>query len=329
MNLNGQHVLKIKTPLCSYKILLERNITVLTGDSGIGKTSIHRAISKYNRTKGKCDISVTSDCNVRVFVGTFDEFLLVVNGFRNTVFVIDEGNEWIKSDEFSKVVNGSTNYFVIISRDPLYNLPYSIHSVITLRTFNVRDTFETISEKLFTRVVSGKGVNILVTEDSKSGRDIYKRISAVPVQDLKGAPEGKSTVYEKALHLADRGEYPCVIVDGAAFGCEVLRMLKLINRKGSHVTLWAPESFEWLILKAGIVHKHGVDEILNNPSSYIESSEFMSWEQFFTWLLMEISKETPCPYSKSNLNDWYLSPENLEKFKSVIPKELRDKICGT
>lgn len=327
--MNGQHILRIKTPLCSYKILLERNITVLTGDSGIGKTSIYRAIDKYNRTGGKCDISVTSDCNVVVMDRVFDEFSYIHNNVRNSIFVIDEGREWIKSDEFARLVSKSSNYFVIISRDPLYSLPYSVHSVITLKTRNGRDSFETISEKLFVRTTSGKDVDIVITEDSKSGRELYKRMLSTSVRDIKGEPEGKSTVYDKALDMTNSGVSSCVIVDGAAFGCEIRQMLKLVNSPNSRVTLWAPESFEWLILKSGVIRKHGVEEILNSPADYIESSDFMSWEQFFTWLLTELTKDTTHPYSKSKLHDWYFSPENLEKLKAVIPKELRDKICGT
>lgn len=325
--LNGKHILRVKTPLCSYKIELERNITILTGDSGIGKTSICRAIRKYNRTEGKCDISVISDCNVEIVEDTYKTASLIIKSVNNSIIIIDEGNEWLRSDEFASIVRGSTNYFVIISRDPLYNLPYSIHSVITLKTFNGCNTFETISEKIFVSSMINRDIKVIVTEGSESGREVYKRLASIDVRDIKGEPEGKSTVYVKARDLSNSGVSCCVIVDGAAFGCEIRRMLNLIGSSSSNVTLWAPESFEWLLLKSGVVRRHNVAELINDPSEYIESSEYMSWEQFFTDLVIEIMKDTSHPYSKSKLDDWYLSDVNLEKFKSVIPDILRRKIC--
>lgn len=121
---------------------------------------------------------------------------------------------------------------------------------------------------------------------------------------------------------------PCVIIaDGAAIGSQFMSLTELV-RMSKYVTLWLPESFEWLLLKSGIVWQKGVDEVLSHPEQYIKSEEFCSWERFFTWLVEGIMEDTNHPYSKSKLSDWYMSSYNIEKFKAAIPAALREKIRG-
>lgn len=82
-----------------------------------------------------------------------------------------------------------------------------------------------------------------------------------------------------------------VIADGAAFGPEMEKVMKLIKIQ-DNITLYLPESFEWIILKAGIIQDGDIQQILSEPWKYIESKEYLSWERFFTWLLVEKTEET-------------------------------------
>lgn len=77
-----------------------------------------------------------------------------------------------------------------------------------------------------------------------------------------------------------------VIADGAAFGSEMDRVMKLLDKK-KNVVLYLLESFEWLILKSDILNDKEVREILMDVSQYVESSEYFSWERYFTTLLIE------------------------------------------
>lgn len=77
-----------------------------------------------------------------------------------------------------------------------------------------------------------------------------------------------------------------VIADGAAFGSEIDKVLRLIEKR-ENIALYLPESFEWLILSAGILKNSFVDKILDDPSEYVECKEYFSWERFFTAVLIE------------------------------------------
>ncbi|MCD8022450.1 MAG: hypothetical protein LUF30_05600 [Lachnospiraceae bacterium] len=92
----------------------------------------------------------------------------------------------------------------------------------------------------------------------------------------------------------------------------------------AHVAIYLPESFEWLILKSGIVRLDNPEGILENiledPENYIESSRYFSWERFFTSLLIQATKDSFLRYSKKKLNEVYLHEGNSNKIVAVIEK---------
>jgi len=71
-------------------------------------------------------------------------------------------------------------------------------------------------------------------------------------------------------------------------------------------------------LQADLVKDSEIKRILDNPADYIECSKYFGWEQYFTSRLIERTDGTYMQYSKSNLADYYLREENIEKVLSVI-----------
>ena len=78
------------------------------------------------------------------------------------------------------------------------------------------------------------------------------------------------------------------------------------------------KSFEWLILKSGLIHEKELEAILELPENFIDSREYMSWERFFTKLLTDSSSGTYLQYSKSKLNEVYLHDKNRAKILHQI-----------
>ena len=123
--------------------------------------------------------------------------------------------------------------------------------------------------------------------------------------------QGKSNVFSKlANRTADR---VLVIADGAAFGSELEKIYQLMEAQPNKITLYLPESFEWLVLKSGILGSQTPKEILDYPSDFIESSLYFSREQYFTVLLIQLTHDTVLHYSKNRLNPSYLQPANVAK----------------
>jgi hypothetical protein len=47
---------------------------------------------------------------------------------------VDEGAKFINTEEFASAIKNSDNYYVLITRQDLCNLPYSIHEIYELNT---------------------------------------------------------------------------------------------------------------------------------------------------------------------------------------------------
>ena len=97
-----------------------------------------------------------------------------------------------------------------------------------------------------------------------------------------------------------------MIADGAAFGSEIEKVLEVIGQK-KQVALYLPESFEWLILMSDVLNDKEIRTMSENWGTYIESSQYFSWERFFTELLIEKSQDSYLKYNKKKLNKAYLT----------------------
>ena len=52
----------------------------------------------------------------------------------DSIVFVDEGNAFVFSDEFSEAIQQTDNYYVIVSRESLPNLPYSVTEIYGIRT---------------------------------------------------------------------------------------------------------------------------------------------------------------------------------------------------
>ena len=114
-----------------------------------------------------------------------------------------------------------------------------------------------------------------------------------------------------------------VIADGAAFGAFIDSIIQIRNTHSS-IGLYLPESFEWLILKSGILTDADLLDILEHPDHYIESRQYFSWERFFTELLEEKTKgDKYKQYHKEKLSDYYTSKTIAKKIIDIMPDEIQ------
>ena len=91
------------------------------------------------------------------------------------------------------------------------------------------------------------------------------------------------------------------------------RVTQVLRRK-HNVFLFLPESFEWLILKSGLIDGKQVAEMLEHPEDFIESRDYFSWERFFARFLAEMTRGSWQHYRKDRLNDYY----RQEKVENAI-----------
>lgn len=314
--MKGSFEVTVRNRRLQYKFKIYRNITILRGGSATGKTTLIDMIQAYQ--SGGADSGVQLSCSVHCVVLTANNWQLNLAGIHGSIVFIDEGNPFVTSKDFADEVRKGDNYFVIATRNPLYNLPYSITEIYGIKNSSgnrYQGTKRLYSSfyPLYTDRVTIRP-QLVIVEDSNSGFEFFQHICerfSIPCVSARG-----KTNICNAVESCD-AENILIIADGAAFGPEIenLLFLNCIKKLG----IFMPESFEWLLLKAKLLEDSAIDGMLENPSDSIDSSLYFSWERFFTELLTERTKGTYLEYHKAKLNPSYLQKNELTKIEAVMP----------
>lgn len=156
---------------------------------------------------------------------------------------------------------------------------------------------------------------VIITEDSNSGFQFFKTIAdKMGIECVSAA--GKSNIHKLINNY--EGKSVVVIADGAAFGADMQTMVQRQRLTVNKIAIFLPESFEWLILKSGLVCDSEWEKF-NIPEDYIDSSRYVSWERYFTDLLIDVTKNTEFKkYSKQKLAEFYKHEKSVMAIKEVI-----------
>lgn len=324
--MKGKHRVIIYTKRLRYDFELRRNITIVRGDSATGKTTLVDMVQEHVNNPAGSPVELICEKKCYVLAGTLWREQL--SGIRDSIVFIDEGNEFVRSDDFAREIQDTDNYYVIVSREGLPALPYSVEEIYGIRTSGKYGTLKQ-SYHEFYRIYGADVLNgemkpdMIITEDSNSGYEFFNAVCTDYMLKCDSAC-GKSNVFH-CLN-ANKDKNVLVIADGAAFGSEIDRVLHLIKENGSGA-LYLPESFEWLILSSGIFKDKEIKRILDAPSDYIDSKEYFSWERFFTALLTDRSKNTYLAYAKRRLNRGYLNSAVKTTILAVMKKIVFQRKC--
>lgn len=130
--MNGSHLVKISRRRgTKYTFTIKRNITIVRGDSGTGKTTLFDMVADYMRTGEQSGVSLQCDCPC-VALTDYD-WRNQLSSVHDSIVFVDEGLKEIHSDEFAHHVLYSSNYFVLISRADFPNLPYSVDEIYKIK----------------------------------------------------------------------------------------------------------------------------------------------------------------------------------------------------
>ena len=315
--MKGSYQIIIQNRRIRYDFTIRRNITIIRGDSASGKTQLIELLLAFERRNG--DSGVTLSCDKACVVlgeNRWEENLKLIH---DSIVFIDEGADYVATDLFSRAVAASDNYYVIITRHALPNLPYSVEEIYGIRISEkyagLKQTYNEFYH-LYGNVGedSVEDVQSVIVEDSNAGFAFFSE--AVNHSVSISSANGKSSIPESVRCLPEE-EIVLVVADGAAFGSEMERMERLILT-GRRIAMYLPESFEWIILRSGLIEDGEVEAVLACPEKTIDSAEYLSWEQFFTAFLVKKTEGTYLKYSKSRLNPAYLQKKERMAIKNVM-----------
>ncbi len=306
--MKGKYRVAVQNSRLHYEFEIKRNITVIQGNSATGKTTLINMLRQAENLGNSSGVRVFCEVQCRILEGR--NWKLILENSAGNIFFIDEENTFINTEEFAVSILGSDNYFVLITRENLYNLPYSVEEIYGLHASGKYHDTKRIFQQTYQIYSNVQNFPIypekIITEDSNSGYEFFKAVSEESAVICESA-KGKSNLFAA---LSDSGDKEvCAIADGAAIGPEMNRLYNLVG-KMKNIHLYLPESFEWIILNSGLIEGKEVHKILEEPENYIDSREFISWERYFTRLLVERTEGTYLKYKKSALNETYLHERN-------------------
>lgn len=318
--MKGSHRVIIEAKRVKYDFTLTRNITILTGDSASGKTVLIDYIRDYRRYGSESGVMVSCDRECRTLDN--EDWEMQLKRITNSIIFIDEGNRFVTSKEFAKLALESDNYFVLATREKMPMLPYSVQEIYGFReSGKYHEAKQKYNEMyhLYGEISAQSSIEpeLVITEDSNSGYDFFVKLSEQKNVNCISA-NGKSNII-KCLQDSEKTQGTrLIIVDGAAFGSEMKEVYEYLNTVGN-VVLYAPESFEWLLLSSNTIPNANVTEILQEPENYIDSKKYASWERFFTALLIDMTKGDPVwSYSKKKISSVYVSSKVITAVKKMM-----------
>ena len=314
--MKGKYKVIVRNNKLHYEFEIKRNITIIQGDSATGKTTLINMLRQAENLGESSGVDVLSNVPCRILEGV--SWKLILQNTAGTIFFIDEENAFINTDEFAAEVRGSDNYFVLITRENLYNLPYSVEEIYGLYASGRYQNTKKIYQQMY-RIYSDIQElpikpELFIVEDSNSGYEFFKAVSDERNLECESAG-GKSNIFSKIKNVKNREV--CVIADGAAIGPEMNGLYEISHKK-KNIHLYLPESFEWIVLKSGLIDDREIRKILETPELFIDSKKYFSWERFFTNLLIEKTKNSYLQYRKSAINKTYLHSKNKEKILNCI-----------
>lgn len=324
--MKGKHHIVIETARLKYEFDIRRNITVIKGDSATGKTTLVGLLQAYSVNGDRSGVMVNSDVPCYVYSGDMNSWKNILSGYHGGIVFIDEDYTFVLSTDFARFIQKTDNYYVLITRRDLVNLPYSINEIYGIRTSGkyhfpqkIYNEFYHIYSEEYDDAMKGP---IILTEDSNSGFQFFSKVCG----ELTCISAGGNAQIFKKISEIEPDKPLVVIADGAALGAYIARVMSVAELR-KKIMLYFPESFEWLILKSGVIESRKITDILDHPEDYIESSEYFSWEQYFTDVLKKATSDNQIMrYDKSTLSEFYTSDQNAKKVLKVLPKDIYDSL---
>lgn len=125
--MRGKYHIVVQNNRLRYELDIRRNITIIRGDSATGKTKLINLLEQAAALGESSGVEVLCERPCRTLGG--NDWKLVLPSLHGQILFLDEENKFVRSQDFAAAVKASDNYFVIVTREDLPNLPYSVDEV--------------------------------------------------------------------------------------------------------------------------------------------------------------------------------------------------------
>lgn len=330
----GGFTFKLVSNKLQYELEVQRKITKVIGDSATGKSELVAAIVARNDPMLAIQIACKADVyaitesfiaetqkDIRLLCEKIhnhkskefqEEMRSLLSRYDQRLYFCDETFPYLFTDEFALFCKYTDSFFIIFCRAKLVGIPYSYREIYRVKASGKYHTFERVYEE-YTKFPLISKSSYALLEDSGSGMDFYS--AAIFCESA----HGKSNL--PILMKQNEQKWSVVIADGAAIGSEIADILAF---KGD-MELFLPESFEYILLSSKMFSEMGIDDQLYHTEKYATGLDF-SWEQYYTDLILSLTKGKKYQYQKRKLNPCYFEKCCVDPECRLV--KMSDKFAG-
>ncbi len=216
--MKGRYHVIVQNRYLKYEFDIRRNLTIIQGNSATGKTTLVEMI-RESHLDPESGVTISCECPCRVIEG--DLWKEQISYINDSIIFIDEGSSFVELEEFAVLAKGSSNYFVIVTRENLEMLPISVEEVYGIKSSGKYGTLQPVYHEMYRLYDMSDAADTLIypnqilVEDSNSGYEFFRAIADKNGLTCRSA-QGKSNIFS-CLVEAGREDEILVIADGAAF----------------------------------------------------------------------------------------------------------------
>ena len=318
-NQKPKYTITVKYGKLTYNLNIYRKLTIIQGDSGIGKTFMLKILSDEQKLSASTTLKhgqkVISP--VEYSVNPID---MPIHSKYKVIF-FDEDNNIALSPHIMNELLNEGRYVVIITRKLFKKYTYPVSELYTIsphmvseHTKEINNNFYRIYDSTLIHTVNRKTYDLVITEDGKSGYYFYKNYFTTEVITANG----KNNIIQEINKYIKLNKYANILVifDSANFGQEIGSIVKL--KEKSNIDILSFECFEFLILQSVKLYNKLAYYLNNNLMRNSEKFNF-NMEILFNILLTCANKYADSLVEKSSII--YNSEEVEKLIISTIPKD--------
>lgn len=188
--MKGKYRIIVENRSIKYDFEIMRNITIIKGDSATGKTTLVEMIAEFYENGPDSGISLRCDRVCAVIEGRNWKALLA--NMQESIVFVDEGNSFVKTYEFAAEIQRSNNYYVLVCREALPMLPYSVTEIYGIRNSGKYGALKQVYNEMY-HIYSQKNIrnqlspDIVIVEDSNAGFQFLKLYVGAALNALRQA----------------------------------------------------------------------------------------------------------------------------------------------